>query len=276
LASNQKMTAEKADIFGHTLHKLSEKEVRGMKTLAVIPARFASTRLPGKPLIPIAGVPLVIRVLSNVSRCRNVDRIVVATDDERIAALVRENGGEAMMTPPDLPSGGDRVAWAAERIPSEYVINVQVDDPLVGSDMIDPLIEVLSSAQDVSLALLAKKIERDEEIISPDIVKMVFDRNGKGLYFSRSPIPFRRSSEGTWYKHIGPYAWRRDLLLEFSKWKQTPLEKTESLEMLRVLERGYSIRCIVTERDTIEIDTPNDLLKIEEHLSDPSNFQTFP
>ena len=267
MASNQKMTAEKADIFGHTLHKLSEKEVRGMKTLAVIPARFASTRLPGKPLIPIAGVPLVIRVLSNVSRCRNVDRIVVATDDERIAALVRENGGEAMMTPPDLPSGGDRVAWAAERIPSEYVINVQVDDPLVGSDMIDPLIEVLNSAPDVSLALLAKKIERDEEITSSHIVKMVFDKNGKALYFSRSPIPFPRSTEGKWYKHIGPYAWRRDLLLDFSKWEQTPLEKAESLEMLRVLERGHSIRCIVTQRDTIEIDTPNDLLRIEEYLS---------
>ena len=171
-----------------------------------------------------------------------------------------------MMTP-DLPSGGDRVAWAAERIPSEYVINVQVDDPLVGSDMIDPLIEVLSSAPDVSLALLAKKIERDEEITSSHIVKMVFDKNGKALYFSRSPIPFPRSTEGKWYKHIGPYAWRRDLLLDFSKWEQTSLEKAESLEMLRVLERGHSIRCIVTQRDTIEIDTPNDLLRIEEYLS---------
>ena len=239
-----------------------------MKTLAVIPARFASTRLPGKPLVTIAGVPLVIRVLSNVSKCRSVDRVVVATDDERIAALVRENGGEAMMTP-DLPSGGDRVAWAAERIPSEYVINVQVDDPLVGSDMIDPLIEVLNSAPDVSLALLAKKIERDEEITSSHIVKMVFDKNGKALYFSRSPIPFPRSTEGKWYKHIGPYAWRRDLLLDFSKWEQTSLEKAESLEMLRVLERGHSIRCIVTQRDTIEIDTPNDLLRIEEYFSGP-------
>lgn len=247
-----------------------------MKTLAVIPARFASTRLPGKPLVTIAGVPLVVRVLKNVSKCRSVDRVVVATDDERIAALVRENGGEAMMTPPDLPSGGDRVAWAAERIPSEYVINVQVDDPLIGSDMIDPLIDVLSSAPDVSLALLAKKIERDEEITSPDIVKMVFDKNGKGLYFSRSPIPFPRTSNGTWYKHIGPYAWRRDFLLDFSKWEQTPLEKTESLEMLRVLERGHSIKCIVTERDTIEIDTQNDLLRIEEYFSGPLNPQTFP
>ncbi|MDD4159337.1 MAG: 3-deoxy-manno-octulosonate cytidylyltransferase [Synergistaceae bacterium] len=238
-----------------------------MKTLAVIPARYASTRLPGKPLVKIAGVPLVLRVLSNVRKCRSVDRVVVAADDERIFQLVRESGGEAMMTPPDLPSGGDRVAWVAERIPSEYVINVQVDDPLVGSDMIDPLIDALSSDQEVSLVLLAKKIERDEEITSPDIVKMVFDKNGKGLYFSRSPIPFPRISGGSWYKHIGPYAWRRDFLLDFSKWEQTPLEKTESLEMLRVIERGHCIKCIITERDTIEIDTPNDLRKIEEYLS---------
>ncbi len=261
------MAANKTDIFGHTLQRLSVEEVRGMKTLAVIPARFASTRLPGKPLVGIAGIPLVIRVLSNVSRCRNVDRVIVATDDERIAVLVRENGGEAMMTPPDLPSGGDRVAWVAERIPSEYVINVQVDDPLVGSDMIDPLIDALNSAPEFSLALLAKKIERNEEIASPDIVKMVFDSNGKGLYFSRSPIPFPRNSGATWYKHIGPYAWRRDFLLDFSRWGQTPLEKTESLEMLRVLEKGYSIKCIITERDTIEIDTPDDLLRIEQYLS---------
>jgi 3-deoxy-manno-octulosonate cytidylyltransferase (CMP-KDO synthetase) len=245
-----------------------------MDTLAVIPARFASTRLPGKPLVNIAGVPLVIRVLSNVLKCRSVDRVVVAADDERIASVVREAGGEVLMTPPDLPSGGDRVAWAAERIPSSYVINVQVDDPLVGSDMIDPLIGALKSDPQVSLALLAKKIQREEEIFSPDIVKMVFDKNGKGLYFSRSPIPFPRTSAGTWHKHIGPYAWRRDFLLEFSKWPQTPLEKRESLEMLRVIEKGHSIRCILTERDTIEIDTPNDLVRIEEFLSGHSQ-ETF-
>ena len=263
------MIAEKAGIFGHTLHRLSEKEVRGMKTLAVIPARYASTRLPGKPLIPVGGIPLVIRVLDNVRKCRKVDRVIVAPDDERIAEVVLRVGGEVMMTPPELPSGGDRVAWVAERIPSDYVINVQVDDPLVGSDMIDPLVDALDSDNDVSLALLAKKIERREEIDSPDIVKMVFDTKGRALYFSRSPIPYPRTRQGIWYKHIGPYAWRRSFLLDFSKWGQTPLEKRESLEMLRVLERGHSIRCIMTERDTIEIDTPYDLTRIEEYLTEP-------
>lgn len=263
------MTAEKADIFGHTLHKLSEKEVRGMKTLAVIPARYASTRLPGKPLVPVAGIPLVIRVLENVRKCKKIDRVIVAADDERIAELVRREGGEVMMTPAELPSGGDRVAWAAERIPSEYVINVQVDDPLVGSDMIDPLVDALDSDSSVSLALLAKKIEHSEEKDSPNIVKMVFDKKGRALYFSRSPIPFCRAGKGVSYKHIGPYGWRRDFLLEFSGWDQTPLEKRESLEMLRVLEMGHSIRCVITERDTIEIDTPNDIVSLEKYLSAP-------
>jgi 3-deoxy-manno-octulosonate cytidylyltransferase (CMP-KDO synthetase) len=237
-----------------------------MKTLAVIPARYSSTRLPGKPLVNIAGTPLVVRVLDKVSSCSSVDKVIVATDDLRIADIVRSHGGEAVMTPPELPSGGDRVAWVAREIISDYVINVQVDDPLVGPDMIDPLVEALDSDNSIMLALLAKKIEKKEEIDAKDIVKMVFDNNWHGLYFSRSPIPYPRCEGGVWYKHIGPYGWRRDFLLEFSAWKQTPLEKTESLEMLRVLERGYSIRCVPVERDTIEIDTPEDVERIEKYL----------
>jgi len=237
-----------------------------MKTLAVIPARYSSTRLPGKPLVDIAGTPLVVRVFDKVTSCRSIDRVVVATDDLRIADIVRRHGGEAVMTPPELPSGGDRVAWVAREIISDYVINIQVDDPLVGPDMIDPLVEALDSDNSIMLALLAKKIEKKEEIEAKDIVKMVFDNNWRGLYFSRSPIPYPRCDGGVWYKHIGPYGWRRNFLLEFSAWEQTPLEKTESLEMLRVLERGYSIKCVPAERDTIEIDTPEDVERIEKYL----------
>lgn len=238
-----------------------------MKTLAVIPARYASTRLPGKPLAEIAGIPLVVRVLNNVSACRSVDRVVVATDDERIAALVTSRGGEAVMTPPELPSGGDRVAFVSRLIPSDYVLNVQVDDPLVGPDMIDPLVEALDSDPKVMLALLAKRIENMEEVESKDIVKMVFDSNGRALYFSRSPIPYPRIGGGVWHKHIGPYGWRRDFLLDFAGRAQTPLEKTESLEMLRVLECGSAIQCVPVERDTIEIDTPEDVARMEDYLS---------
>lgn len=240
-----------------------------IQTLAVIPARYASTRLPGKPMLPIAGVPLILRVLRGLRQCGGIDRTIVATDDERIASLVESDGGEAMMTPSDLSSGGDRVAWAAERIPSEFVLNVQGDDPLVGPDMIDPLIQALRGDPSTQLALLAKRIENREEVDNPNIVKMAFDQSGRGLYFSRSPIPYPRNApEAVWYKHIGPYGWRRDFLLKFSKWEQTPLEKAESLEMLRVLERGYSLRCVPIARDTIEIDTPEDVRRLERWLAE--------
>lgn len=231
-----------------------------MRTLAVIPARLSSTRLPEKPLADVGGMPLVARVLEQVKRCGSVDRVLVATDAERIAEVVRAYGGEAVMTPEGLKSGGDRVAFVAAMHPEvDVVLNVQVDDPLVGPDMIDPLIAALEEDREINLALLAKRIEKEEEVASPNIVKMVFDKNGRALYFSRSPIPYPRNPGAVYHKHIGPYAWRRDFLLEFSRWEQTPLEKAESLEMLRVLEEGYSIRCVETSRDTIEVDTPEDL-----------------
>lgn len=233
-----------------------------MNTLAVIPARYASTRLPGKPLIPVAGVPLVLRVLEQVRKCDSVDRIIVATDDNRIADVVENAGGETLLTPSELPSGGDRVAWVSERIPSKIVLNIQVDDPLVGPDMIDPLVAAISD-EGAALALLAKRIENEREIESPNIVKMVFDKNQRALYFSRSPIPYPRTPGAAYYKHIGPYAWKREFLLQFSSWSQTPLETAESLEMLRVLENGYPIRCIPVARDTIEIDTPEDVAAFE-------------
>ncbi len=238
-----------------------------MKTLAVIPARLASTRLPEKPLVQVGGKPLVVRVLEQVKRCGKIDRIVVATDSERIADLVEQNGGEAVMTPAGLKSGGDRVAFVAASHPgADLVLNVQVDDPLVGPDMIDPLVRALEEEPEVRLALLAKRIEKEEEIASPNIVKMVFDQNGRALYFSRSPIPYPRNPGAVYFKHIGPYAWRRDFLLEFSRWDQTPLEKAESLEMLRVLEKGFAIRCVETFRDTVEIDTPEDVAALEKIL----------
>lgn len=239
-----------------------------MKTLAVIPARLASTRLPEKPLVEVGGKPLVIRVLEQVKRCGKVDRVLVATDSERIVEVVQKNGGEAVLTPVDLQSGGDRVAFVARDYPdAELVLNVQVDDPLVGPDMIDPLISALDADPEVQLALLSKKIENEAEIPSPNIVKMVFDQKGRALYFSRSPIPYPRNPGAVYYKHIGPYAWRREFLLQFSRWEQTPLEKTESLEMLRVLEKGFVIRCVETFRDTVEIDTPADVEALERILA---------
>jgi 3-deoxy-manno-octulosonate cytidylyltransferase (CMP-KDO synthetase) len=173
------------------------------------------------------------------------------------------------MTPKDLASGGDRVAWVAREIPEALVVlNVQVDDPFVGPDMIDPLVAKLQEERDLPLALLAKKIENSREVEDPNIVKMVFDARMRALYFSRSPIPYPRNPEGAlWYKHIGPYAYRRDFLLRFASWEPTPLERTESLEMLRILEKGYPIGVVPVERDTLEIDTPEDVERCEAYLS---------
>jgi 3-deoxy-manno-octulosonate cytidylyltransferase (CMP-KDO synthetase) len=238
-----------------------------MSILAVIPARYASTRLPGKPLVPLGGVPLVLRVLEGLRQCR-VDRIVVATDHEIIQEVVEKAGGEVMMTPRNLASGGDRVAWVAREIAeASVVLNVQVDDPFVGPDMIDPLVVKLQEDASLSLALLAKKIDNPREVEDPNIVKMVFDARMRALYFSRSPIPYpRNSKDAVWYKHIGPYAYRRDFLLRFASWEPTPLERTESLEMLRVLEKGYPIGVVPVERDTLEIDTPEDVERCEAYL----------
>jgi 3-deoxy-manno-octulosonate cytidylyltransferase (CMP-KDO synthetase) len=233
--------------------------------LVVIPARLRSVRLPEKPLLKIGGRELVLRVWDGVIQSRKVDRVIVATDDEKIATIVKQAGGEAMMTP-DLPTGNDRVAYVARRIPSRFVMNVQGDDPMVCAAVIDQMMDALEADPEINLAVLAKRIEDPAEVVRESIVKVVFDENHRALYFSRSPIPFPRGGGVDWYKHIGPYAWRREALFEFASWQQTPLERSESLEMLRLLEKGRAIRCIKTDMDSIEIDTPDDVRTFEEYL----------
>ena len=243
---------------------------RKIETLAVIPARTASTRLPEKPLLKLAGRELVLRVLDGVRSSSQIDKVVVATDDERVARLVESEGGEAVMTPSELPTGSDRVAFVAREIASRFVLNVQGDDPMVSKDVIDPMIEALRGDAAAGLAVLAKKIDNPEEKERASIVKMVFDNDKRALYFSRSPIPFARDPHAApeYYKHIGPYAWRREALFEFSSWAPTPLEKAESLEMLRILEHGGTIKCILTEQDSIEIDTPDDVRQFERYIEE--------
>jgi 3-deoxy-manno-octulosonate cytidylyltransferase (CMP-KDO synthetase) len=242
-----------------------------INTLAVIPARLGSTRLPEKPLLKLKGCELVLWVLDGVRESKRVDRVVVATDDERVAAVVRAAGGTAMLTPAELPTGSDRVAFVAREIPSRFVLNIQGDDPLVSASVIDPMIEALEEDCGAELAVLAKRIDRPEEISRDSIVKMVFDIGHRAVYFSRSRIPYERNpgaDQVKYYKHIGPYAWRRDALFEFASWERTPLERAESLEMLRMIEHGRVIRCIETESDSIEIDTPDDVRDFEAFAGD--------
>jgi 3-deoxy-manno-octulosonate cytidylyltransferase (CMP-KDO synthetase) len=239
-----------------------------IETLAVVPARYGSTRLPGKPLLKLCGKELVLWVWEGVKRS-SADRVVVATDHADIARLIETAGGEAMMTPSSLPTGNDRVAYVAERIPSRFVLNVQGDDPMASPATIDPLLDALRRTPDTRLAVLAKRIDNPEEADRNSIVKVVFDRNGRALYFSRSPIPCSGDPAAARFKHVGPYAWRREALFTFASQPQTPLEKAESLEMLRVLENGGVIRCVETDIDAVEIDTPEDVAIFERSISRP-------
>jgi 3-deoxy-manno-octulosonate cytidylyltransferase (CMP-KDO synthetase) len=238
-----------------------------IETLVVIPSRYGSTRLPGKPLVKLCGKELVLRVWEGVRQSGLVDRLIVATDHESIARLVEEAGGEAMMTPEGLATGNDRVAWVAERVPSRFVVNVQGDNPLVSNEILDPLIAALWASPDVTLAVPVKRISAMEEARKKSVVKVVSDENGRALYFSRSVIPSSDDPATERFKHVGIYAWRRDALFEFASWPRSPLEKAESLEMLRLLEKGRTIRCVRTDVETIEIDTPDDVVSFEQFFT---------
>ncbi|MCF7934979.1 MAG: 3-deoxy-manno-octulosonate cytidylyltransferase [Synergistales bacterium] len=238
-----------------------------MKTLAVIPARYASTRLPGKPLVSICGVPLVVRVLLQMQACPSVDRVLVATDTEAIREAVETAGGEAVMTPADLATGGDRVACVAERLEEQYdlILNVQGDDALVASDLVEPLIASFAP-QEAPLGVLVREIEQEADREDPNVVKVVFGASMQALYFSRCPIPYPRGTGVAWYKHMGPYIFRPWFLRRFTALPATPLERAESLEQLRVLEHGYGIHCTRAPRDSISVDTAEDVAACEAYI----------
>ena len=238
--------------------------------LAVIPARFASTRFPGKPLADIGGKTMIRRVYEQVSLSRRVDKVVVATDDVRISEHVRSFGGEVMLTRPDHPSGTDRCAEvAAKYAKATQVLNVQGDEPFIQPQQIDLLADTLSNGARFSIATLAKKIDREEDLFNPNVVKAVFSEKTGAVYFSRHPVPYVRGAEPpdwlqrhVFYKHIGLYGFRRATLLKIAALSPTPLERAESLEQLRWLENGLRIAVGITEQETFGIDTPDDLLKI--------------
>jgi len=233
--------------------------------VAIIPARYGSTRLPGKPLINLAGKPMIQRVVEQVRKATLVDRVIVATDDGRIIDAVKRFGGEAVMTPSDVRSGSDRVALVARDLPeAEIVVNVQGDEPLIEPAMVDEAIRPLVDDRSIDVGTLVKRIDNAEDLANPGIVKVVMDRRGFALYFSRSPIPFRRngSTPEACYKHIGVYVFRREFLPTFASLSETPLENAEKLEQLRILEHGYRIKATVTLFDSIPVDTEDDVKTI--------------
>jgi 3-deoxy-manno-octulosonate cytidylyltransferase (CMP-KDO synthetase) len=247
-----------------------------MNFIAIIPARYSSTRFPGKPLALIQGKPMIQRVYEQVMKCKQLSNVIVATDDDRIEQTVKKFGGHVVMTSENHQSGTERCAEAITKLPENfnYVINVQGDEPFIKSSQIDLLCSCFQDQQ-IKIATLIKTISRNEELFSSHVVKVVIDSKKDALYFSRSPIPHHKNTmEKFWihlssyYKHIGIYGYEKNTLLEIVKLPPSELEKAESLEQLRWLSNGYKIRTVETDEETISIDTPDDLQRAEKFYSE--------
>lgn len=242
-----------------------------MKVVGIIPARYNSTRFPGKPLALIQGKTMIRRVCEQAWKSK-LDAVVVATDDVRIADEVMSFGGQYVMTDPNHRSGTDRCREALDLLENQYdaVVNIQGDEPFIDPAQINLLVDLISR-EDTELASLAKRIDDEDDLFSPNAVKVVMDNEGKALYFSRNPIPFMRNVEksdwlekGIFYQHIGIYAYKSDALRQVAEMQPTALELAESLEQLRWLENGLSVRMAVTQSQNVSIDTLSDLAKAEQ------------
>jgi 3-deoxy-manno-octulosonate cytidylyltransferase (CMP-KDO synthetase) len=254
----------------------------GLHAVGVIPARYQSSRFPGKPLALIDGRTLVERVFERARSASRIARLLVATDDERIASAVRAFGGEVVMTSSAHASGTDRLAEVARSLPADLFVNIQGDEPLVDPQDIDRLIECLDSDPSSDMATLADPLLDPEGARNPNVVKVVCDAGGKALYFSRSPIPYVLEGVGEppahpsgaagggrarpWLRHVGLYAYRRGFLLEFASWSPGVLEGLEGLEQLRSLERGRGIRVLKARGRYLGVDTPDDVRAVEQAL----------
>ncbi len=238
-----------------------------MKIIGVIPARYGSTRMPAKVLALIQGRPMIEHVYRQAKKCRLLDEVFIACDDQRVMDAALGFGARAVMTSPDHASGTDRIAEASANIPAEIIINIQGDEPLVHPDMIDALARGIKEDDGCFMATVARRITDEEDVGNPNVVKVVLNQRGDALYFSRSAIPFNRDnadvSQLSYYKHFGIYAYRKSFLLSLKDFPPSLLEQTEKLEQLRVLEAGYDIKVLITEHDTISVDTREDLTRVE-------------
>ena len=239
------------------------------RVLAVIPARYGSTRFEGKALAELNGKPVILHVVEQANKCALVDDVLVATDDERILKVVESAGFRALMTGADHLSGTDRVAEAAKKSDAQIIVNVQGDEPMIDPDSIDSAVKELIDDPALNVSTLGLPITDPVEIKNPNVVKVVTDKSGMALYFSRSAIPHSAGGgkrPGV-MKHLGLYVYRRSFLLEYAVLKPTELEMTERLEQLRILEHGFGIKVVTANRDSIGIDTEEDLKKAEALLN---------
>jgi 3-deoxy-manno-octulosonate cytidylyltransferase (CMP-KDO synthetase) len=257
-----------------------------MSVVAIIPARYGSTRLPGKPLADIDGKPMIQHVYENASKARELDRVLVATDDQRIERVVQSFGGEVIMTSTRHASGSDRLAEVARKIKADWLVNVQGDLPFIRAETISRAVRPLRRNRAIPMGTICTPIHDVGEWRNPNVVKVLLHRAGFALYFSRAPIPFVRNG-GTdlrgervmrhdrlrvWgYRHLGLYVYRREFLLKFARLAPTPLERIESLEQLRALQNGYRIYVAKVDERSIEVDTAADLKKAVRYLRNALN-----
>jgi 3-deoxy-manno-octulosonate cytidylyltransferase (CMP-KDO synthetase) len=244
-----------------------------LEVVVVIPARFASTRFPGKPLADIDGRTMIEHVYRRAALAPGVSRVIVATDDLRIATRVAEFGGNVKLTKVTHRTGTDRLAEVAASLDCDVVVNVQGDEPLIDPRAITEAVRPFEDPA-ISMTTLYRRIENPLDLTNPNIVKVVLDRAGFALYFSRAPVPYARDPRGGWpplYRHIGLYAYRRSALLVLASLEETPLERVEDLEQLRALEHGIRIRAIETAYDSIGVDTPEDLEQVRRLLAAPAS-----
>lgn len=244
----------------------------GAEVIAVIPARYQSSRFPGKMIAPLAGKPLVQHTYERALQAKHVHDVCVAADDQRIADALAPYDTKVVMTRPDHPSGTDRIAEVAADSNADIVVNVQGDEPLIDPHMIDEVVAALLSDEGAVMSTPVRRITDPATIADPNAVKVVMDKTNRALYFSRAPIPYRRDPDGGpaegvrhWY-HVGLYAYRREFLLEFAQMPPAPLEQTEMLEQLRAIENGYAIHVVETQYESIGVDTPEDLERVRAAL----------
>lgn len=257
-----------------------------MSIVAIIPARFGSTRLPGKPLAPIGGRPMIQHVYESTAKAKVLDRVIVATDDRRIEAAVKNFGGEVMMTAASHASGTDRLAEVARKLKAELLVNVQGDLPFISARTITRAVAPLRRRKEIPMGTVCTAIHDEAEWRNPNIVKVLMDQAGLALFFTRAAIPFRRNDgvdpsgkkvsprarRRLWgYRHLGLYVYRREFLLKFARLRPTALERIESLEQLRALENGYRIYVAQVDERSVEVDTPADLLRAESYLKRRAN-----
>ncbi len=251
-----------------------------MKVYAIIPSRYASTRLPGKPLLKINGKTIIQMVYEQCKKVDILQGVIVATDDERIFEEVKSFGGECVMTSSKHKSGTDRISEVAQSLDADVIVNVQGDEPLIKPESIEASIKPFFENKEIVMTTLKTGIKSEEELFNPNVVKVVCDREGFALYFSRLPIPYKKHAEmgypyplNNWeyqnyFKHIGLYAYKKDFLIKLSKMEMTFLEKTEGLEQLRVLENGYRIFVVETEFDNLGVDTMEDYLNLKKIMGE--------